>query len=464
MTMDLHRARRFIEAVPEGSWTAYKDVATAAGNSNGAMAIGTWLRNSGGAIKNYWRVLNVKGVVPDAFVGGGSGPLDAIAARDLLRREGVWVDAEGRARQSQRYKYEDWIGLHGDRGGGAVLIAKPPADLQRATADSPGEPRIIGTLTVRDERSREVVADRNEVRTTPDAIICADWSRNPANRQAWLAEPEERRLRPLRGSSWTFRMLVEAGVCMLRGSFVLVAFDAPIGIPASYLDAARTVFDMEARATFVDWLPAALARADFCDPVRNPEDWSPARPFFQVQAGEGGRKLFEVAAAAYGVDLWRKIERETRGNSVFAFGLPGQVAPAAQALWRELVATLDTGVAIWPFDGSIAELAARRSVIACEIYPRAAYATALAVALPARPRSIAKTNPEVRAVEVASLRGAEWVRTWEVEIEDHALAVESEDHFDALMTGAAVLRLTLNSLPLSTFASDSVAEGAILCA
>ena len=256
-------------------------------------------------------------------------------------------------------------------------------------------------------------------------------------------------------------MLVEAGVCMLRGSFVLVAFDAPIGIPASYLDAARTVFDMEARATFVDWLPAALARADFCDPVRNPEDWSPARPFFQVQAGEGGRKLFEVAAAAYGVDLWRKIERETRGNSVFAFGLPGQVAPAAQALWRELVATLDTGVAIWPFDGSIAELAARRSVIACEIYPRAAYATALAVALPARPRSIAKTNPEVRAVEVASLRGAEWVRTWEVEIEDHALAVESEDHFDALMTGAAVLRLTLNSLPLSTFASDSVAEGAI---
>ena len=64
MTMDLHRARRFIEAVPEGSWTAYKDVATAAGNSNGAMAIGTWLRNSGGAIKNYWRVLNVKGSFP----------------------------------------------------------------------------------------------------------------------------------------------------------------------------------------------------------------------------------------------------------------------------------------------------------------------------------------------------------------------------------------------------------------
>ena len=103
-------------------------------------------------------------------------------------------------------------------------------------------------------------------------------------------------------------------------------------------------------------------------------------------------------------------------------------------------------------------------MIACEIYPRAAYGTALGAALPARQRSIAKTKPEVRAVEVASLKGAEWVRTWEVEIEDDALAVESEDHFDALMTAAAVLRLTLECLPLTTFACDSVAEGAILCA
>jgi alkylated DNA nucleotide flippase Atl1 len=464
MTMDLDRARRFIEAVPDGSWTTYKDVATAAGNSNGAMAIGTWLRNSGGAIKNYWRVLNVKGVVPDAFVGGGSGPLDAVAARDLLRREGVGVDADGRVRQRQRFTYEDWIRLQRDRGGGVVPAAKPPAHLQPTTPETTSEPRISGTLTVRHHRSGKVIADQGAVRTVPDAIICADWSKYPGKRQAWIAEPQELRLRPLRASSLTVRTLVEAAECTLREGFVLVAFDAPIGVPSSYLDAARTILNMEDRTTFVDWLPIALGRAGFCDPVRNPEDWSPARPFFQVQAGEGGRKMFEVAAAAYGIDLWRGIEKETRGNSVFAFGLPGQVAPAAQALWRELVAALDTGVAIWPFDGSLEELAARRSVIACEIYPRAAYGTALGAALPARQRSIAKTKPEVRAVEVASLKGAEWVRTWEVEIEPDALAVESEDHFDALMTAAAVLRLTLECLPLTTFACDSVAEGAILCA
>jgi alkylated DNA nucleotide flippase Atl1 len=48
--MDLDRARRFIAAVPEGRWTAYKDVAIAAGNSRGAQRIGQWLRHSGGSI------------------------------------------------------------------------------------------------------------------------------------------------------------------------------------------------------------------------------------------------------------------------------------------------------------------------------------------------------------------------------------------------------------------------------
>jgi alkylated DNA nucleotide flippase Atl1 len=459
MTMDLHRARRFIEAVPEGFWTAYKDVATAAGNPRGAMAIGTWLRNSGGMIKNYWRVLNVEGVVPDAFVGGGSGPLDAIAARDLLRREGVWVDADGRARKRQRFTYEDWISQSGMASHG-----KPLAQVQPAAAETISGPRTSGTLIARDAQLGEAIADGDADPTVPDAVICADWSKNPASRQAWIAEPQKLRLRPLHGASWTLETLVQAGMRARRNEFVLVAFDAPIGVPASYLDAARSMFDMEDRATFVDWLPAALARASFCDPVTDPEDWSPVRPFFQVRAGEGGRKLFEAAAAAYGVDLRRRIERETRGNSVFAFGLPGQVAPAAQALWRELAATLDTGAAIWPFDGSIEELARCRSVVLCEIYPRAAYGTALGAALPARPRSIAKTKAEVRAVEVAALKSAEWIRDWGVEIEHDAFAVDSEDHFDALMTAAAVLRLTLDGLPLTTFPCDSVAEGAILCA
>jgi len=74
--MDLVSARRFIAAVPEGCWTAYKDVAIAAGNSR----VGDRGRKPG---------------------------------RTGLRREGVWVEANGRVRQRQRFTADDWVGSGG---------------------------------------------------------------------------------------------------------------------------------------------------------------------------------------------------------------------------------------------------------------------------------------------------------------------------------------------------------------
>jgi hypothetical protein len=299
----------------------------------------------------------------------------------------------------------------------------------------------------------------------PDIIICADWSKHPTRRRAWLADVHERRLRRLPGRAWSVESVIETGARHRKGAFALVAFDAPIGVPASYLNAARPIFDVRDSATFVDWLPAALDRPGFLDPIDRPEEWSPARPFFRVPAGRGGLGSFEAAASAHGVELKRAIEKETRGNSVFAFDLPGQVAPAAQSLWQELAsAALHPCVAIWPFDGLLEELAGRASVIAAEMYPRAAYGTALAVELPAMPRSLAKRNDDVRASVVAALTQAEWVRRDGVLIEDASFAVADDGAFDALITAAAVLRLTLATWPLSTFAADPVAEGAILCA
>jgi transcription elongation GreA/GreB family factor/alkylated DNA nucleotide flippase Atl1 len=155
MSMDKHRAIQFIAAVPEGFWTAYKDVANVAGST--PMAVGQWLLHSGGSIPSYWRVLNVDGEVPDTFLGGGSGPLDAISARDLLRREGVWIDADGVARQEQRFTVEDWSRL---QTGGGVRQVRLPARPARAASSQPkpprpGELRIGGTVRVR-EGSGEV--------------------------------------------------------------------------------------------------------------------------------------------------------------------------------------------------------------------------------------------------------------------------------------------------------------------
>jgi len=299
----------------------------------------------------------------------------------------------------------------------------------------------------------------------PEIIICADWSKHPVRRRAWLGDPRERRLRRLSARAWSVASIIENCARHSERGFALVAFDAPIGVPASYLDAARSIFALPKSATFVDWLPKALERPGFLDPVRRPAEWSPARPFFRVLAGRGGLGSFETAARAQGVELKRAIEKETRGNSVFAFDLPGQVAPAAQSLWTELASgALDTRVAIWPFDGSLEQLMERASVVVAEIYPRAAYGTALAGELPALPRGLAKTKGDVRAAEVVALTQAEWVQRGGVVIDDVQFAIADDGDFDALMTAAAILRLTLSALPLSTFGTDPIAEGAILCA
>ncbi|MFL5845303.1 MAG: MGMT family protein [Solirubrobacteraceae bacterium] len=107
--MDFGKAAAFIEAVPTGNWTAYKDVATAAGNERGAQAIGEWLRRRGDQVARVYRVLRVDGLVPDAFRPAGPGiPADASSVRELLRAEGVKLDTSGRASPSQRFTVERW--------------------------------------------------------------------------------------------------------------------------------------------------------------------------------------------------------------------------------------------------------------------------------------------------------------------------------------------------------------------
>jgi hypothetical protein len=60
-----------------------------------------------------------------------------------------------------------------------------------------------------------------EIRTT--SIICADWSKTPGNRRAWLASPRERVFRRLSAKRWTVTTLVEQA---RREGRTLVAIDA----------------------------------------------------------------------------------------------------------------------------------------------------------------------------------------------------------------------------------------------
>ena len=79
-------AEAFISSIPDGCWTSFKDVATVAGNPDAAMPIGNWLRESGGSIHKYWRVLRSDGYIPDGFVSHAPGlPHDAVSERGVTK-------------------------------------------------------------------------------------------------------------------------------------------------------------------------------------------------------------------------------------------------------------------------------------------------------------------------------------------------------------------------------------------
>ena len=108
-SIDFARARAFIDAIPEGRWAAYKDVARAGGNVRGAQAVGTWLRREGHGIALDYRVLTVKGRMPDTFRSAGwEAPADPASALAKLKSEGVTTDNHARAAQSQRFSATDW--------------------------------------------------------------------------------------------------------------------------------------------------------------------------------------------------------------------------------------------------------------------------------------------------------------------------------------------------------------------
>jgi hypothetical protein len=247
------------------------------------------------------------------------------------------------------------------------------------------------------------------------------------------------------------------------GARVLLAIDAPIGVPHTYLGAALKEFPGAGNG-FISWLPRAYASADFFSPAKTAKDWTVRHPFFKVPRGRGSLSAFIEAAARQGISLYRKIDVQTGGKSVFAMGLPGQVSPAAQCLWQELIAARTGGMRfrVWPFEGTLDALLGGPDLTVAEIYPRAAYGVALAPTLPAEPMVLAKKKAPVRERKIAELRQSAWVKQWGVRFQDLSWAESSDDEFDACLTASAILRLVLEKRQLSSGA-DSVSEGGILC-
>ena len=300
------------------------------------------------------------------------------------------------------------------------------------------------------------------------AILCADWGKEFSKRAVYAADVSARVVRRVSSRGWSVaRVLAEAQRWTSTGS-VLATFDAPLGVPDSYLTALGRHPGAKPLATFLDLLSRARSMPRFYDATTVARDWIVERPFFSVPAGDGGLGTYVDAAGRFGVDMYRQIDRMTGAKALFIkAGVPGSVGSAACALWQELASELTAHrtFKVWPFEGEIQMLLQSTSVVVGEMYPRAAYATALLDVPPTSrgPLVVAKTDAGVRREAIAALRAASWVGSLSVELEDLGQAEANEDDFDACVTAAALLRCILEGAPLCPVQLQSPAsEGGML--
>lgn len=290
-------------------------------------------------------------------------------------------------------------------------------------------------------------------------IICADWSKNAHKRAAFEVLVNRRLVRRVVDDVSTVQRLFDYAT--LTDDQALVAFDAPSGVPDSFITAVRARGSRTVVDGFVDWLLTASL-----GDCTNASDWCVDTPFFQVPKGKGALRSFENAARNSGVALRREVEVRTGGKSVFVTGgVPGSVGAAARDIWLGLVDARKATkrFRIWPFEGATEEMTTMDGVVVAEIYPRAAYATALIDAAPRARLRIAKSNADIRKLAIRRLTETRWVERTEAKFENLDRAAENEDDFDAMMTGAALLRCVIEDLPLwdSGLISRST-EGGIL--
>jgi 8-oxo-dGTP diphosphatase len=331
----------------------------------------------------------------------------------------------------------------------AWLAADELEDVSWTPADVPVLPAIRARL-----RAPPPLVDGDRV----GAFLCADWSSAARSRAVWLAamepRPALRRVAPPR-ANWTLGALLErARRCRDRiGAPVVVVVDAALGLPI-------TVVRRLGASGFLDAL-GKLATGGVLDGSPSGRAGANVAPFFRIAPGRGALRR-QIRAAGGRSAIHRQLDLRTAAKSVLALsGIPGTVGSGSRALWRELVPSLggtrDFG--LWPFEG---RSGAACGLVLAEGFPRAAYAAALAPALPAAPTAIAKTRPAAREAALDRLRAAPWRRALGLSLGDLDAARAREDDFDALLLGAGLLRLHAERRSLAHWLVDPVSEGGIL--
>jgi hypothetical protein len=209
--------------------------------------------------------------------------------------------------------------------------------------------------------------------TIPALVAHADWSMHAAKR--WMAAavlgPEG--YLALRATPVGALESFWAGLATAAGTGpIVVGFDFPIGLPAVYAERAGITDFLEALDGFGE---------DFYEIARTPAELALTRPFYPHRpGGRSRRQLLDGLGMVGWHQLHRRCDRSTpeRRAACPMFWTLGanQVGRAAITGWRDLLAPArreHLDLAIWPFDGALADLLATRRFLVAEAYPGEMY-------------------------------------------------------------------------------------------
>jgi hypothetical protein len=192
----------------------------------------------------------------------------------------------------------------------------------------------------------------------PAEILAIDWGSTPAKRQVCRAV--------LRGGRYVLSAPrpVEDVRALALGPGVLAAFDCPIGVSSEYavmadLRSFRAALEVFGGGRFGRFYEFADCAGDIAI----------ERPFYPARGVKGTsrddlRKVLGDAAFAP-----RACDRLAGAGPIFWLVGPRQVGRSAVCIWRDLITPRLDRVALWPFDGPLAELLAGGRPVIAEMYP-----------------------------------------------------------------------------------------------
>jgi hypothetical protein len=277
------------------------------------------------------------------------------------------------------------------------------------------------------------------------SLLHADWSTNPKKR--WVA----RAARIDAGWEMTPPRLVGDTRAFVWELFtavgpVLAGFDFPIGVPSAYGRLTGLADFLTGLEVFGkgEW-------AEFFVVAETPKQVSRTRPFYPRASTAAAKQIHLLHGL--GIDsidaLRRECERATptrRAACPLFWTLGGnQVGKAAISGWQEVIAPARRrGARVWPFDGSLAELAMVGVPVLAETYPAEAYGH-VGVAFRA---GMSKRRQEDRRTSMKGLCG--WARQHGVTFSEQLITqvedgfgarADGEDAFDALIGALGMIEV-----------------------